>query len=157
MKLNYQKFADGLVSSLEDNRVCTYALAEALLREPVDLQERFIILFMHYLQLMRPSVLIPESMQDLSNFAAFSWQEYFSLLGFSDSTDIAEPGTLLSKISDSDRVWHNVSIEFEYQPQKFVDESVAWSSESALELFKELSSRDLKAKLDEDKLEINEF
>jgi hypothetical protein len=106
---------------------------------------------------MRPSVLIPESMQDLSNFAAYSWQEFFSLLGLSDSADIAEPGTLLSKISDSDRSWHNVSIQFEYQTQKFVDESVVWSSESILELFKDLSSRDLKAKLDEDKLEINEF
>ena len=157
MKMSYQKFADGLVSSLEDNRVCTYAVAEALLREPVDLQERFIILFMHYLHLMRPSVLIPESMHDLSNFAAYSWQEFFSLFGLSDSADIAEPGTLLSKISGSDRSWHNVSIEFEYQPQKFVDESVAWSSESILELFKDLSARDLKAELDEDKLEINEF
>jgi hypothetical protein len=64
---------------------------------------------------------------------------------------------LLSKISESDRSWHRVSIEVEYQPQKHVDESEAWSIESVLELFKELSSRDLKAKLDDDKLEINEF
>ena len=42
MKLSHHKFVDAMVTSLEDNRVCTYAVAEALLREPVDLQERFI-------------------------------------------------------------------------------------------------------------------
>ena len=153
MKLNHHKFVDAMVTSLEDNRVCTYAVAEALLREPVDLQERFIILFMNYLEQIKPSVLMSDSMQDLSSFAEYSWLEYFHLLGISDSTDIAEPGTLLSKISEGDRSWHRV----EYQPQMHVDESEVWSSESVLGLFKELSSRDLRAKLDDDKLEINEF
>ena len=157
MKLNHHKFVDAMVTSLEDNRVCTYAVAEALLREPVDLQERFIILFMNYLEQIKPSVLMSDSMQDLSGFADYSWLEHFHLLGISDSTDIAEPGTLLSKISDGDRSWHRVSIEVEYQPQKHVDESEAWSGESVLKLFKELSSLDLKGKLDDDKLEINEF
>lgn len=157
MKMSHQKFVDALVTSLEDNRICTYAVSEALLRESVDLQERFIILFMNYLEQIKPSVSVPESMQDLSSFAAYSWLEYFHLLGISDSVDIAGPGALLSKISENDEDWHSVSIEMEYQPQKFVDESVVWTSESVLELFRKLSSQDLKARLDEDKLEINKF
>ena len=157
MKMSHQKFVDALVTSLEDNRICTYAVAEAIVREPVDLQERFIILFMNYLEQIRPSVLLPESMHDLSSFAEYSWQEYFHLLGISNSADIAGPGALLTKISENDGGWHGVSIEIEYQPQKFIDESVDWSSESVLELFRELSSLDLKAKLVADELTINEF
>jgi len=157
MKMSHQKFVDALVTSLEDNRICTYAVAEAIVREPVDLQERFIILFMNYLEQIRPSVLLPESMHDLSSFAEYSWQEYFHLLRISNSADIAGPGALLTKISENDGGWHGVSMEIEYQPQKFIDESVVWSSESVLELFRELSSLDLKAKLVADELTINEF
>lgn len=157
MKMSHQKFVDALAAVLEDNRICTYAVAEALVREPVDLQERFIILFMNYLEQISPSVLLPESMQDLSSFAAYSWQEYFHLLGISDSADIAGPGALLSKIPENDGDWHSVSIEIEYHPQKFVDESVAWDNESVLELFRALSSQDLKVKLVADELTINEF
>jgi hypothetical protein len=157
MKMSHQKFVDAFVTSLEDNRICTYAVAEAIVREPVDLQERFIILFMNYLEQIRPSVLLPESMHDLSSFAEYSWQEYFHLLGISNSVDIAGPGALLTKISENDGGWHGVSIEIEYQPQKFIDESVDWSSESVLKLFRELSSLDLKAKLVADELTINEF
>ena len=89
MKLSHHKFVDAMVTSLEDNRVCTYAVAEALLREPVDLQERFIILFMNYLEQIKPSVLMSDSMQDLSGFAEYSWLEYFHLLGISDSVNSA--------------------------------------------------------------------
>ena len=36
MKMTHDKFIEALTNSFEDNRVCTYAVAEALLREPVD-------------------------------------------------------------------------------------------------------------------------
>jgi hypothetical protein len=160
MKMNHDKFIDALTNSFEDNRVCTYSVAEALLREPVAIQERFIVLFMHYLNHIQPSVVVPEHMQDLSNFAQASWEEYFELIGISSITDINQPGSLLDLLLDPEESgdsWTNIKIEKQYRPQNYSDGNALWDKNSSLELFRELSTIDLKALFDKQEFEINEF
>jgi hypothetical protein len=160
MKMNYDKFVEALTNSFEDNRVCTYSVAEALLREPVAMQERLIVLFMHYLNQIKASVVMPEHMLDLSNFAQVSWGQYFELIGISSVTDISQPGSLLDLLSDpeeSDDIWTNIKIKKEYRPQNYSDENAIWDKNSTLELFRELSTNDLKMLFDKQEFEINEF
>ena len=52
--MNHNKFIDAMTNLFEDNRVSTYAVAEAIVREPVAIQERLITLFMHYLYQIKP-------------------------------------------------------------------------------------------------------
>ena len=81
--MNHDKFIEALTNSFEDNRVSTYAVAEAIVREPVAIQERLITLFMHYLYQIKPSVVMAEHMLDLSSFAQEYWEQYFELIGIS--------------------------------------------------------------------------
>jgi hypothetical protein len=160
MKMSHDKFIEALTNSFEDNRVCTYAVAEALLREPVAIQERFIVLFMHYLHCIKPSVIIPEHMLDLSAFAQNSWEEYFEFIGVSSVMEISQPGNLLDLLSDSkesDDKWTNIKIEKEYRPQNYFEENTVWDKNSVLELFRELSTKDLKELFDKQEFEVNEF
>ena len=160
MKMTHEKFTEALTNSFEDSRVCTYAVAEALLREPVDLQERFLILFMHYLECIKPALLMPDHLLDLSNFAQVSWENYFEYIGISDTTQISKPGDLLRLLpepTNSDDKWTNIKIEREYLPQNYTDENAVWDKSSVLEFFRELSSKDLKELFDNQDFEFNEF
>ena len=160
MKMTHEKFSEALTNSFEDSRVCTYAVAEALLREPVDLQERFLIFFIHYLNRIKSALLVPEHLRDLSSFAQASWENYFEYLGISDITQISNPGDLLGLLPDftnSDEKWTNIKIEREYLPQNYFDENTAWNTNSVLNFFRELSSRDLKKLFDNQDFEITEF
>ena len=160
MKMNYEKFAEALTNSFEDSRVCTYAVGEALLRQPVDLQERFLILFMHYLDRIKPASLMPDHLFDLSNFAQVSWENYFEYIGISDTTQISKPGDLLGLLpepTNSDVKWTNIKIEHVYLPQKYTNENAVWDKSSVLEFFRELSSKDLKELFDNQVFEFNEF
>jgi len=160
MKMSHDKFIDALTNSFEDNRVCTYAVAEALLREPVAMQERFLVLFMHYLNHIKPRVIMAENTLDLSNFAQASWEQYFELIGISSVTEISQPGNLLDLLSDpeeSDDKWTTIKIEKEYNPQNYSDENAVWDKNSALDLFRKLSTEDLKELFDKQEFEVNEF
>ena len=160
MKMIHEKFTEALTNSFEDSRVCTYAVAEALLREPVDLQERFLILFMHYLERIQLASLMPDHFLDLSNFAQVSWENYFEYIGISDTTQISKPGDLLALLpepTNSDDKWTNIKIEREYLPQNYTDENALWDKSSVLEFFRELSSKDLKELFDNQDFEFNEF
>lgn len=158
--MTHEKFTEALTNSFEDSRVCTYAVAEALLREPVDLQERFLILFMHYLERIKLASLMPDHLLDLSNFAQVSWENYFEYIGISDTTQISKPGDLLALLpepTNSDDRWTNIKIEREYLPQNYTDENALWDKSSVLEFFRELSSKDLKELFDNQDFEFNEF
>lgn len=158
--MTHEKFTEALTNSFEDSRVCTYAVAEALLREPVDLQERFLILFMHYLERIKLASLMPDHLLDLSNFAQVSWENYFEYIGISDTTQISKPGDLLALLpepTNSDDRWTNIKIEREYLPQNYTDENALWDKRSVLEFFRELSSKDLKELFDNQDFEFNEF
>jgi hypothetical protein len=158
--MTHEKFTEALTNSFEDSRVCTYAVAEALLREPVDLQERFLILFLNYLDRIKLASLMPDHLLDLSNFAQVSWENYFEYIGISDTTQISKPGDLLGLLpepTNSDDKWTNVKIEREYLAQNYSDENAAWDKESALDFFRKLSSKELKELLDSQDFEFNEF
>ena len=158
--MNHDKFIEALTNSFEDNRVSTYAVAEAIVREPVAIQERLITLFMHYLYQIKPSVVMPEHMLDLSNFAQASWEQYFELLGISETPDIGQPGDLLKLLSDPDEAesgWTSIKIEKEYLPHNYVNESIAWNKESVEQFFREHSAKDLRALLEKKDFQINEF
>jgi hypothetical protein len=160
MKMTHEKFTEALTNSFEDSRVCTYAVAEALLREPVDLQERFLILFLNYLDRIKLASLMPDHLLDLSNFAQVSWENYFEYIGISDTTQISKPGDLLGLLpvpTNSDEKWTNIKIEREYLPQNYTDENALWDKSSVLEFFRELSSKDLKELFDNQDFEFNEF
>ena len=160
MKMNHNKFIDAMTNLFEDNRVSTYAVAEAIVREPVAIQERLITLFMHYLYQIKPSVVMPEHMLDLSNFAQASWEQYFELLGISETPDIGQPGDLLKLLSDPDEAesgWTSIKIEKEYLPHNYVNESIAWNKESVEQFFREHSAKDLRALLEKKDFQINEF
>ena len=160
MKMTHEKFTEALTNSFEDSRVCTYAVAEALLREPVDLQERFLILFLNYLERIKLASLMPDHLLDLSNFAQVSWENYFEYIGISDTTQISKPGDLLGLLpepTNSDEKWTNIKIEREYLPQNYTDENALWDKSSVLEFFRELSSKDLKELFDNQDFEFNEF
>jgi hypothetical protein len=160
MKMTHEKFTEALTNSFEDSRVCTYAVAEALLREPVDLQERFLILFLNYLDRIKLASLMPDHLLDLSNFAQVSWENYFEYIGISDTTQISKPGDLLGLLpepTNSDEKWTNIKIEREYLPQNYTDENALWDKSSVLEFFRELSSKDLKKLFDNQDFEFNEF
>lgn len=160
MKMTHEKFTEALTNSFEDSRVCTYAVAEALLREPVDLQERFLILFLNYLDRIKVASLMPDHLLDLSNFAQVSWENYFEYIGISDTTQISKPGDLLGLLpepTNSDEKWTNIKIEREYLPQNYTDENALWDKSSVLEFFRELSSKDLKELFDNQDFEFNEF
>jgi hypothetical protein len=160
MKMNHEKFTEALTNSFEDSRVCAYAVAEALLREPVDLQERFLILFLNYLERIKLASLMPDHLLDLSNFAQVSWENYFEYIGISDTTQISKPGDLLGLLpepTNSDEKWTNIKIEREYLPQNYTDENALWDKSSVLEFFRELSSKDLKELFDNQDFEFNEF
>jgi hypothetical protein len=160
MKMSHDKFIDALTNSFEDNRVCTYAVAEALLREPVAMQERFLVLFMHYLNHIKPRVIMPENTLDLSNFAQASWEQYFELIGISSVTEISQPGNLLDLLSDpeeSDDKWTTIKIEKVYHPQNYSDENAVWDKNSVLDLFRKLSTEDLKELFDKQEFKVNEF
>ncbi len=158
--MTHEKFTEALTNSFEDSRVCTYAVAEALLREPVDLQERFLILFLNYLDRIKLASLMPDHLLDLSNFAQVSWENYFEYIGISDTTQISKPGDLLALLpepTNSDDRWTNIKIEREYLPQNYTDENALWDKSSVLEFFRELSSKDLKELFDNQDFEFNEF
>ena len=158
--MNHNKFIDAMTNLFEDNRVSTYAVAEAIVREPVAIQERLITLFMHYLYQIKPSVVMPEHMLDLSNFAQASWEQYFELLGISETPDIGQPGDLLKLLSDPDEAesgWTSIKIEKEYLPHNYVNESIAWNKESVEQFFREHSAKDLRALLEKKDFQINEF
>ena len=158
--MTHEKFTEALTNSFEDSRVCTYAVAEALLREPVDLQERFLILFLNYLDRIKVASLMPDHLLDLSNFAQVSWENYFEYIGISDTTQISKPGDLLGLLpepTNSDEKWTNIKIEREYLPQNYTDENALWDKSSVLEFFRELSSKDLKELFDNQDFEFNEF
>ena len=158
--MNHNKFIDAMTNLFEDNRVSTYAVAEAIVREPVAIQERLITLFMHYLYQIKPSVVMPEHMLDLSNFAQASWEQYFELLGISETPDIGQPGDLLKILSDPDEAesgWTSIKIEKEYLPHNYVNESIAWNKESVEQFFREHSAKDLRALLEKKDFQINEF
>jgi len=160
MKMTHEKFTEALTNSFEDSRVCTYAVAEALLREPVDLQERFLILFLNYLDRIKLASLMPDHLLDLSSFAQVSWENYFEYIGISDTTQISKPGDLLGLLpepTNSDEKWTNIKIEREYLPQNYTDENALWDKSSVLEFFRELSSKDLKELFDNQDFEFNEF
>ncbi|TRZ84388.1 MAG: hypothetical protein D4R83_08850 [Streptomycetaceae bacterium] len=160
MKMNHDKFIEAMTNSFEDNRVSTYAVAEAIVREPVAIQERLITLFMHYLYQIKPSVVMPEHMLDLSNFAQASWEQYFELLGISETSDIGQHGDLLELLSDPEGAesgWTNIKIEKEYLPHNYVDESIAWNKESVEQFFRELSTKDLRAMFEKKDIQFNEF
>ncbi len=160
MKMTHEKFTEALTNSFEDSRVCTYAVAEALLRESVDLQERFLILFLNYLDRIKLASLMPDYLLDLSNFAQVSWENYFEYIGISDTTQISKPGDLLGLLpepTNPDEKWINIKIEREYLPQNYTDENALWDKSSALEFFRELSSKDLKELFDNQDFEFNEF
>lgn len=158
--MNHNKFIEAMTNLFEDNRVSTYAVAEAIVREPVAIQERLITLFMHYLYQIKPSVVMPEYMLDLSNFAQASWELYFELLGISETPDIGQPGDLLKLLSDPDEAesgWTSIKIEKEYLPHNYVNESIAWNKESVEQFFREHSAKDLRALLEKKDFQINEF
>ena len=158
--MNHNKFIDAMTNLFQDNRVSTYAVAEAIVREPVAIQERLITLFMHYLYQIKPSVVMPEHMLDLSNFAQASWEQYFELLGISETPDIGQPGDLLKILSDPDEAesgWTSIKIEKEYLPHNYVNESIAWNKESVEQFFREHSAKDLRALLEKKDFQINEF
>lgn len=158
--MNHEKFIDALTNSFEDNRVSTYALAEAIVREPVAIQERLITLFMHYLYQIKPSVIMPEHMLDLSNFAQASWEQYFELIGISEISDIGQPGYLLELLSDpedGESGWTNIKIEKEYLPHNYVDESIVWTKESVENFFRELSTKDLQELFEKKDFQVNDF
>ena len=158
--MTHEKFTEALTNSFEDSRVCTYAVAEALLREPVDLQERFLILFLNYLERIKLASLMPDHLLDLSNFAQVSWENYFEYIGISGTTQISKPGDLLGLLpepTNSDEKWTNIKIEREYLPQNYTDENALWDKTSVLEFFRELSSKDLKELFDNQDFEFNEF
>lgn len=158
--MTHEKFTEALTNSFEDSRVCTYAVAEALLREPVDLQERFLILFLNYLDRIKLASLMPDYLLDLSNFAQVSWENYFEYIGISDTTQISKPGDLLGILpepTNPDEKWTNIKIEREYLPQNYTDENALWDKSSVLEFFRELSSKDLKELFDNQDFEFNEF
>jgi hypothetical protein len=160
MKMTHEKFTEALTNSFEDSRVCTYAVAEALLREPVDLQERFLMLFLNYLDRIKLASLMPDHLLDLSNFAQVSWENYFEYIGISDTTQISKPGDLLGLLpepTNSDEKWTNIKIEREYLPQNYTDENALWDKSSVLEFFRELSSKDLKELFNNQDFEFNEF
>ena len=158
--MNHDKFIEALTNSFEDNRVSTYAVAEAIIREPVAIQERLITLFMHYLYQIKPSVVMAEHMLDLSSFAQASWEQYFELIGISEISDIGQPGSLLEILSDPEEAesgWTNIKIEKEYLPHNYVDEGVAWNKQSVEQFFREQSSKDLRELFEKKDFEVNEF
>ena len=103
---------------------------------------------------------MPEHMLDLSNFAQASWEQYFELLGISETSDIGQPGDLLELLSDSEGTesgWTNIKVEKEYLPHNYVDETVAWNKESAEQFFRELSAKDLRELFEKKDFQVNEF